>query len=80
MSKQPIKTEAETEEEKKAREMVEEIASNIAKLSRQVNAILGGRLKYSTVVTLLVATTKLSRYQVNAVLAAIDNMEKDYLK
>lgn len=70
----------ETEEEKKAREMVEEIASNIAMLSRQVSAILGGRLKREAVVTLLVHSTKMSRREVDTVLGALVDLEKDTLK
>lgn len=70
----------ETEEEKKQREMVEEIATNIARLSREVRAIVGGRLREDAVVTLLVHATKLPRYNVEAVLKAIGNLEKNTLK
>lgn len=70
----------ETEEEKKARETVEQIATTIAQLSRQVKAILGGRLREETIVILLANMTKLPKYQVEAVLKALVDMEKIYLK
>lgn len=72
--------EPETDDQKKAREVVEDIASNIARLSRQVNDILGGRLKRETVVVLLMYSTKLPKYQIEAVLSAIEKLEKNYLK
>lgn len=68
------------EEEKRAKAMVEEIAINIAKLSRQVGAILEGRLKKRSLVILLAHTSKMSHYQVEAVLDAIANLEKTHLK
>lgn len=70
----------ETDEERKTRELIEEIASNVAMLSRQVGAILGGRLKRDAIVTLLVHSTKMSRREVDAVLSAIADLEKDTLK
>lgn len=70
----------ETDEEKKAREMIEDIAGNIAHLSRSVKTILGGRLREESLIILLVHTTKLSKYAVTAVLQALKNMERDHLK
>lgn len=69
-----------SEEEKKAQETVEEIAREIVKLSRQVDAILKGRLKLESIVTLLVHSTKMSRNQVRTVLLAIADLENDNLK
>lgn len=74
------KNKIETEEEKKAREMVEEIACNIAKLGRQVSAILDGRLKKQSIVILLAHTTKLPQWNVEKVLDAIKDIEKNHLK
>lgn len=74
MAKQP-----ETEEEKKSREMIEEIACNIAKLSRQVSALLTGRLKKKSLVILLAHSSSLPQYQVERVLDAIANLERDHL-
>lgn len=68
------------EQEKKAREMVEEIARNIAMLARQVSAILDGRLKKQSIIILLANTTRLPQYQIETVLDAIANMEKNHLK
>lgn len=70
----------ETDEQKKEREMIEEIAENISKLSRSVRALVGGRLKEETIVTLLVHTTKLPKYNVEKVLKALKDMERDHLK
>lgn len=70
----------ETPEEKRAREMVEEIASNIAQLSRSVRQILGGRIKEETIIILIAHTTKLPQYNVKQVLDALKNMEHTHLK
>ena len=70
----------ETTEEKQAREVVEEIATNIAKLSREVSALLDGRLKKRSLLILLAHSTKMPHYQVEAVLDAIVNLEKVHLK
>lgn len=70
----------ETDEQKKAREMIEEIAINIAKLSRSVRELIGGRLKEETIVALLVHTTRLPKYNIEKVLKALKDMERDHLK
>lgn len=70
----------ELEEEKKYRENVETIAQEICKLSRQVNAILTGRLKRDTIIILLAYQTKLPQRDVMAVLKAIEEMENVHLK
>lgn len=70
----------ESEEEKKARETIEEIASNIAALSRSVTALLSGRLREDTIVTLLVHSTKIPKWHIEKVLAALANMERVHLK
>lgn len=75
-----MKKEIENDEQKKAREVVEEIASTIAKLSRQVQAILDGRVKRESIVVLLAHSCKLPKWQIEEVLNAIVNMEKNHLK
>lgn len=70
----------ETEEEIKAREIIEEIATNIAKLSREVSSLLNGRLKKNTILILLANSTRLPRENVERVLDAVANLEKTHLK
>lgn len=70
----------ETDEEKKARETIEEIACNIAKLSRQVAALLEGRLKKKSLLILLAHSTQMPQWQVEKVLDAIVDLEKVHLK
>lgn len=70
----------ETEEEKKARETVETIACEIAKLSRQVSALLSGRLNRKAVILLLVASSGMNQRDVGMVLDAIEGLEGKYLK
>lgn len=69
-----------TEAEQKAQQVVEDIATTIAQLSRQVKSLLGGRLKEETIVILLANSTRLPKYQIEAVLKALTDMERDYLK
>jgi hypothetical protein len=70
----------ETDEDRKAREVVEEIAITIAKLSRQVNAILDGRLKRKSLVILLAHSASLPQRTVEQVLEALQNLEANHLK
>lgn len=72
--------EKETEEEKRARELVEEIASNIAALSRSVSSLLNGRLNRKAVLVLLAHSTKMTQQEVDAVLDALTGLEAKYLK
>lgn len=60
--------------------LVEEIAINVAKLSRQVAAILDGRLKKKSIVLLLAHSTNLPQRTVSDVLDAIVDLEKTHLK
>lgn len=69
----------ETEEEKKARAFVEEIATNIAKLSRQVTALLSGRVKKETIIILIANSTRLPQQTVMQVLNAIEGLENKHL-
>lgn len=70
----------ETPEEKSYRESVEEIATNIARLSREVKALLSGRVKEKTVVILLAHSCQLPQTTIRNVLNALHNLEDDYLK
>jgi hypothetical protein len=69
-----------TPEEKRYRDNVEEIACNIAKLSRQVTALLDGRLSRKAVLLLLANSSGHSQSTINDVLTAITNMEANFLK
>lgn len=71
---------AETKEQKEAREMVETIATNIAKLSRQAHELLNGRLKKNAVVVLLSNATQLPKATISKVLDAVDDMEAEWLQ
>lgn len=70
----------ETEEQKKARATVEAIASNIENLARTVGELINGRIKKDTLVTLLSASSGLSKNICSRVLTAIASMDKDNLK
>lgn len=69
----------ETPEEKAYRENVESIATNIARLSREVKALLSGRVKQKTIIILLSHSCQLPQTTVKSVLEAIANLEGDYL-
>lgn len=69
----------ETPEEKANREMIEGIAINIARLSREVKALLGGRVKEKTIVVLLSHSTQLPQNTIKLVLAGLVDLEKNYL-
>lgn len=69
----------ETPEEKQYREMVEGMATNIARLSREVKALLSGRVKQKTIIILLAHSCQLPQSTVKSVLEAVANLEGDYL-
>jgi len=62
------------------KKIVEDIATNISKLSRQVEELLKGRLKFKTIIVLLSYSTGLPQNTIKSVLEAITTMEKDFLK
>ncbi len=70
----------ETPEEEKNRLMVEQIAGNIASLSKAVSALLNGQLKKRAIVLLLANSTGMSQSAVENVLKALENLETDWLK
>lgn len=66
--------------EKKYKEHVETIAQEISKLSRQVSALLDGRMTKEAVMVLLVHSSRQNRSTVEDILDAITGLEKKYLK
>lgn len=69
----------ETEEQKRNRETVESIARNIATLAKAVNALLTGQLKRKALVVLLANSSALPQREVDRVLTALADLEKDWL-
>lgn len=74
-----ITPQEETSEQKQNRETVEGIATNITKLTEAVGSLLNGPLKRKTIVTLLVASTKLAKDKVESVLGALEHLHKDWI-
>ena len=70
----------ETPEQEKNRLMVEQIAGNIANLSKAVSALLNGQLKKRAIVLLLANSSGMSQHSVEMVLKALENLEADWLK
>lgn len=68
----------ESEEQKKAKEVVNAIASNLIELSNSVSALLNGKLKKKSLVLLLAWSSGIPQYQVEKVLHAIVDLEKDH--
>lgn len=62
------------------RELTESIAKNLYDLATSVNALLNGPLKKRALLVLLANSTGMSQVQVNNVLTALENLEKDWLK
>ncbi len=69
----------ETEEQKRNRETVESIARNIASLARSVQSLLNGPLKRRALVILLASSSGESQRVVESILAALNNLEADWL-
>lgn len=62
------------------KKLTEDIATNIVQLSRNVEALLKGRLKLKTIIVLLSYSTGLPQNTIKSVLEAVQTMEKDFLK
>ena len=73
------KTIQETDEQKSQREMVETIAINISTLAKNVSALINGPLNKKALVVLLSHSSGMYQNQVETVLNAIVNLEKDWL-
>jgi acyl-CoA synthetase (NDP forming) len=73
---------AETEEQRKAREVVEAIAQSIIDLSAGVRAVLNGKLNKRAIVLLITAAAgrNVTQQQTNDILEAIANLDKSFLK
>ncbi len=70
----------ETMEQKENRELVEKIALNISALAKSVKSLINGPLNRKALVILLASSSGLYQNQVEAVLSALENLEKDWLK
>ena len=75
MKKQTI----ETEEQKKNREVVEGIATNISNLARAVHSLINGSLKRRALVILLAQSSQVPQNKVEQVLKALEDLETDWL-
>lgn len=73
------KTVVETEDEKKSRELVEKIANNISNLAKSVASLINGPLNKKALIILLSNSSGQAQYQVEKILNALVDMEKDWL-
>lgn len=74
-----LKNKLETPQEKADREMVEKIAINISELAKRVRALINGPLNKKALVILLANSSGMYQNQVENVLAALENLDKDWL-
>lgn len=70
----------ETPEQQQARETIEAIAQNISALASSVQKLLDGKLKRKALVLLLAHSSGVPQYQVDNLLTALANLEKDWTK
>lgn len=75
----PRKPKTESPEEKAARELVEQIAGNIASLAKAVHNLLNGPLKKRALIILLASSSGQSQATVEKVIKALDELESDWL-
>lgn len=74
-------TKIETEEEKKGREVVEQIAKNIEDLASGVRRVLEGRLSKRAIILLVSsASGRMQQDDVEKVIDAIASLDKKFLK
>ncbi len=69
----------ETPEQKIQREMTETIAKNLNHLANAVKDLVNGPLKKKTILILLAHSTGLPQRDIDAVLAALTTLPKDFL-
>lgn len=74
------KQSVETPEQRANRELVEQIAGNIASLSRAVVSLLNGPLNKRAIVLLLANSSGMPQEKVSKVLRALEDLEADWLK
>lgn len=74
--KQPV---VETEAQRQYREAVEKIAGNIAALAKGVSALLDGPLNKKALIILLANSSGQSQKSTEAVIGALQSLEKDWL-
>lgn len=70
----------ETPEQKRNRETTESIAQNIKALAETVSALLKGPLNRKALLILLANSSGMPKGHVEAVLVAVENLGKDWLK
>lgn len=79
-----IEADAETEEQKKAREFVEAAAQGIIDISTAIHKLLDGKLKKSAIILLIQEAAggkqHVSREQVEKILDSISKLDKTFLK
>ncbi len=78
MSKNTQKVES--EQERKYRETVEQVAGNIAMLAKAVSSFLNGPLKKKALIILLAHSSGQSQNAVEAILKALQELDKDWLQ
>lgn len=69
-----------SEEEKKQKETVQNIAKAISNLSGAVKALLNGPIKTKSLIVLLSWSSGVPQYQVQKILEELGNMDKVHLK
>ncbi len=69
----------ESEEDKKYRQTVDTIASNIMRLTQPVQAMINGPLKRRALVVLLASSSGETQRSVESVLKALEDLHKDWL-
>lgn len=70
----------ETEEQRKSRELVENIANNISALTKGVQGLLNGPLNKKALIVLIAASSGQPMNRVTEIISAMENLEKDWLK
>lgn len=73
------KTAQETADQKAQREMVERIAGNIQSLTDAVRSLINGPLNRRALVILLATSSRQPQVAVEAILKALETMDKDWL-
>lgn len=73
------KLETQTEEQRRNQEMIAIIANNLSALAKAVQSLVNGPLKKRALVILLASSAKLPQSHVEAILKALEDLEKDWL-